>query len=189
MAFSKPGFLKSPLEHYRDSMESVMGKKSAVFREKSVKKGLPFVYTLVFNQDTSEPLCTFSYGASFAVTPDQKEKVELMLQMDSEDMAWAHVVGYLANQLRGDCPFNPGEIIRFGQKISQESKLNSFVLVTPDLDGLPNPVFDGKKSTGVHIMQLLPIYEEEVLSIARLGLPQFLALIDPHKTNPLRKSF
>lgn len=186
MAFRKPDFLKSPLEHFRSNIESIMAQKAAIFREKSVKKGLPFVYTLVFQSQEPELLTTISYGASFATTPEQVHKVELCLQMNSNDMAWAHVVGYLANQLRGDCPFNKGEIIRLGQAVSAESKLNSFVVVPATFTEFPSPVKDGRKSTGVHIMELIPIYEEEVLSISKKGLDAFLQEIGKNKTNPKR---
>lgn len=185
MIFKKPDFLKSPLEHFRSQLEDTFQAKAAVFREKSVKKKLPFVYTLVFHRNEDSPMITFSYGLSFASHPDQHNKVELCLQMDSEDMTWAHVVGYLTNQLRGDCPFNSGEIIRLGQKVSQESDLNAFVVI-PVQHGIPQKVKDGRKST-VQLLELIPIYEQEVYNIQKLGLDNFIKQLGKYKTDPKRK--
>lgn len=187
MLFSKPDFLKSPLEHFRGNIEQIFDTNVQIFREKSVKKGLPFVYTLVIQEQQQPLLTSISYGASFAIAPEQKNKVELLLQMETDDMAWAHVIGYLANHLRGDCPFHEGEIIRFGQKISQESKLNSFVVCKPDMEELQGSIMDSRKSSSVYLMQLLPIYEEEVLSIAKYGLKGFIDRLQDKKTDPKRK--
>jgi len=188
MIFKKPDFLKSPLEHYRSQLEDILQERSSVFREKSVKKKLPFVYNLVFPRTESRPLMSFSYGLSFASHPDQHNKVELYLQINSEDMAWAHVVGYLTNQLRGDCPFNSGEIIRLGQKISEESELNAFVVINSDLTLFPERIKDGRKSTGVQLVELLPIYEQEVLTIQKLGLAEFINQLKFSKLDPKRKA-
>ena len=188
MIFKKPDFLKSPLEHYRSELERILQSSSAVFREKSVKKKLPFVYHIVFAKTEDKPLRCFSYGLSFASHPDQHNKVELFLQMDSTDMAWAHIVGYLANQLRGDCPFHTGEIIRIGQNISAGSELNAFVVVHPEPALYPDRIKDGRKSTGVKLVELLPIYEQEVLTIQRLGLEEFCNRLKFSKLNPNRKA-
>lgn len=188
MIFKKPDFLKSPLEYYRGQLESVFGQNASVFREKSVKKKLPFVYTLVFPNTGNHPMISFSYGLSFASHPDQHNKVELYLEMDSNDMAWAHIVGYLTNQLRGDCPFNSGEIIRIGQKISENSDLNAFVVVPPRNVKLSERIKDGRKSAGVVLMELLPIYEHEVYSIQKIGLEEFIKRIGKEKLNPNRKA-
>ena len=188
MILKKPDFLKSPLQHYQCELEEIFQNKASVYREKSVKKKLPFIYYLVFPKTDKKQLMCFSYGVSFATHPDQYNKIELFLQMDSEDLAWAHVVGYLANQLRGDCPFNTGEIIRMGQYISQDSKLNAFVVINPDHTMFPEPINDGRKSSGIQLVELLPIYEVEIKSIQKMGLPIFLNQLKTNKLNPKRKA-
>ncbi len=189
MKLSKPDFLKSPLEHFRDSLESSYGEKGQVFREKSVKKKMPFVYTLTFPQTASHGMRTYSYGVSFAPHPDQHNRIELFLEMDATDMAWAHIVGYLANNLRGDCPFLQGEIIRIGQQISSDSGLNAFVVVPAIEESAETQVRDGKKASPIHIMQLIPIFEQEVLTIQKMGLERFLTQLRPQLKNPKRKAF
>ena len=188
MIFKKPDFLKSPLEHYRSQLENILQEKSQVFREKSVKKGLPFVYTLVFPKSEEHPLISLSYGVSFANHPDQHNRIEIYLQIDSQDMAWAHVIGYLANHLRGDCPFNQGEIIRLGQKISAESELNAFVVVDADKNLLQDRIPDARKNSSVQLVELLPIYEHEVFTIQKIGLEEFIKRLAKEKLNPKRKA-
>ncbi len=188
MIIKKPDFLKSPLEHYRSHLEEIFQDTASIFREKSVKKKLPFVYTVVFAGNENRPLTSFSYGLSFASHPDQHNKIELLLQMNSDDMSWAHVVGYLANQLRGDCPFHTGEIIRLGQKVSETSELNAFVVINPDSALFSDRIKDGRKSAGVQLVELLPIYEQEVLTIQKIGLENFIERVKPLKSNPNRKS-
>ena len=187
MKIKKPNFLKSALEFYRENLEGLMQDQAQIFREKSVKKKLPLVYTLVFPMTKSRPLTSFSYGLSFANHPDQYNKIELYLQMNSSDLAWAHIVGYLTNHLRGDCPFKTGEIIRLGQKISSESDLNAFVVIASNIFKTEDQVKDGRKaSSGITLVNLLPIYEQETLTIQKIGLPGFLSRIADQKLNPNR---
>ena len=129
--FKKPDFLKAPLERFREQIENQMGGKAQVFREKSARKKMPFVYTLAFPDAQTQELSAFSYGVSHASHPEQLHQVELCLQVQSTDMAWAHIVGYLANQLRGDCPFRKGEIIKIGQAIASDSSMDAFVVAEP----------------------------------------------------------
>jgi len=187
MKIKKPNFLKSALEFYRENLERLMQDQAQIFREKSVKKKLPLVYTLIFPKTHNRALTSFSYGLSFADHPDQYNKIELYLQINSTDLAWAHIVGYLTNHLRGDCPFSTGEIIRLGQKVSTESNLNAFVVIAPDIFKAEEQLKDGRKnSSTIKLVNLLPIYEQETLTIQRIGLAGFLSRIGNQKLNPNR---
>jgi len=187
MKIKKPNFFKSPLEFYRENLEGLMQDQAQIFREKSVKKKLPLVYTLVFPKTDSRALTTFSYGLSFAEHPDQYNRIELCLQINSTDLAWAHIVGFLTNHLRGDCPFNTGEIIRLGQRISSESDLNAFVVVASDIFTAADQIRDSRKSNSVvQLVRLLPIFEQETLTIQKIGLSRFLHKLGDQKLNPHR---
>ncbi len=185
--FKKPDFLKAPLERFREQIENQMGGKAQVFREKSARKKMPFVYTLAFPDAQTQELSAFSYGVSHASHPEQLHQVELCLQVQSADMAWAHIVGYLANQLRGDCPFRKGEIIKIGQAIASDSTMDAFVVAEPDIFLENTPIKDHKKSKGIHLVQLIPIYQEEILKINKIGLEAFLSQLSAHKKQVNRK--
>lgn len=43
------------------------------------------------------------------------------VSVNSTNVIWAHAVGFLAEQLRGTCPFSYGSTIDFGERIVPES--------------------------------------------------------------------
>ncbi|MFD7481046.1 hypothetical protein ACFV8Z_55790 [Streptomyces sp. NPDC059837] len=62
-------------------------------------------------------LTTLTYGLSLAEHPDwQHGSPELCLSVNSTNVIWAHAVGFLAEQLRGTCPFSYGSTINFGER-------------------------------------------------------------------------
>lgn len=188
MKLRKPNFLKSPLEHYRESLEDAMATKAKVYREKSMQKKLPMVYTLQFGPTDQDPALGFSYGLSFAPHPDQPHRTELCLQMRSNEPHWIHVVGHLANRLRGDCPFHIGQIIRFGQTISPDSKLDAFLVIPPTEGTIPSTVKDGNKSTAIHLVELFPVFAQETPTIQRLGVNRFIRELADYRFDPQRIS-
>ncbi|MVZ66833.1 hypothetical protein GQF61_13305 [Sphingobacterium sp. DK4209] len=188
MAFAKPDFLKSPIERYRQEIEKRMHGKAQVFREKSAQKKLPFVYTLAFPDAENKLISAFSYGVSFATHPERIREVELCLQVESQESNWIHIVGYLANQLRTDCPFKTDEIIKIGQPISPDSKMDAFIVGEIDFLNDSSPIFDSKKSKGIQLIQLIPIYQSEILSIHKMGVEAFLRAIKDSKSIVDRKS-
>jgi len=188
MLFKKPDFLKSPIERYRQSIEERMQSKAQIFREKSAQKKLPFVYTLAFPQTEDRLITAFSYGVSFASHPERLQQVELCLQVASNEMNWVHIVGYLANQLRTDCPFRKGEIIKIGQQISPDSEMDAFVVSEVQFLDDTSLIFDSKKSKGIELVQLIPIYQSEIITIQKLGIERFLQAIKTHQQQVNRKA-
>ncbi|WP_312139274.1 suppressor of fused domain protein [Sphingobacterium sp.] len=180
MLLKKPDFLKSPIERYRQSIEERMQSKAQIYREKSAQKKLPFVYTFAFPQPEERLITAFSYGVSFASHPERLQQVELCLQVVSNEMNWVHIVGYLANQLRTDCPFRKGEIIKIGQQISPDSEMDAFIVAEVQFLNDTSLIYDRKKSKGIQLVQLIPIYQSEIVSIQKMGLDRFLQAI---KTN------
>lgn len=186
MKLRKPDFLKSKLERYRDALETNMETKAAIFRERSVKKGSPMVYTVAFDRTSDSPVTSFSYGLSFVSHAEQPLKTELCLQTQSDVAAWIHVVGYLANHLRGDCPFKLGQIIRMGQPISSDSDMDAF-LVSPVIDErIPSRLKDGRKQPDIHLVELIPVYAEETPKIMRLGVHSFIKRLGESRLDPER---
>ena len=186
MKLRKPDFLKSTLERYRDALQEAMQTKATVYREKSIQKKLPMVYTMVFDKAVHHPATAFSYGVSFATTAEQPERIELCLQTRSNAREWLHVVGYLANQLRGDCPFQLGQIIRMGQTISPDSKLDAFLVVPPIDENIPVSISDRKKTPPIRLVELVPVYAEETPKILRLGVKAFLKELSDRRLDPAR---
>lgn len=144
------------------------------------------VYTLLFEQTAERPLTSFSYGLSFASHPEQPRKTELYLQMRSNEPVWGHVVGYLANHLRNDCPFKIGQIIRMGQTISPDSDLDAFLVVPPIDRTIPPTTSDGKNRPDIHLVELVPVFAQESAKILRLGVKGFLRQLGDERLDPRR---
>ncbi|MGH2622762.1 MAG: hypothetical protein ACRDE7_03775, partial [Sphingobacterium sp.] len=67
------------------------------------------------------------------------------------------------------------------------SDLNALVVIAPDIFKAEEQLKDGRKnSSTIKLVNLLPIYEQETLTIQRIGLPGFLSRIGDQKLNPNR---
>lgn len=157
---SKPNFMKSAVEHYRDQLEALMEQKAEIFRNKSIDKKLPNLFTLVFKDYPSDHITAFTFGLCFSsLASEQEFKTELMLQVKSEDINWAHALGFLANHLREQCPFQVGQVLHFGQQIIEESATSDFLLKKP-LEQFQKPISVNKKLQ-IKLVQLEPIRKSE----------------------------
>ena len=116
-----------------------------------------------------------TYGLSLENHPDWKfGRPELIITIDSKDMSWAQVVGYLANNLRGDCPFSYSNTINFREKISSDSEMDAFLVFAPAiLDKKDFANIDIGLNYKVNIVGLYPIYSSEIEYIEKNGLEKF----------------
>ncbi|MEU8663099.1 suppressor of fused domain protein, partial [Actinoplanes philippinensis] len=103
---------------------------------------------------------------------------ELCISVRSDDDSWASVAGFLAERLRGSCPFSSGNTIRFGRPVAPESSLTSFVVFAPsvldraDLRIDVSPDGHAGHDT-IHLTGLYPIHEDELRYITEHGLEAF----------------
>lgn len=87
-------------------------------------------------RDVPEPgmLIGVSYGLSLTDHPAwQYGRPELMIAVRSDDDRWARAVGLLAANLAGQCPFSYGDVLNFGQPVSEDSQMTHFVVFAPTL--------------------------------------------------------
>ncbi|MFC8593109.1 hypothetical protein [Streptomyces atroolivaceus] len=64
---------------------------------------------IVYDNLPDGPFTALTYGLPLAEHPDwQHGSPELCLSVNSTNVIWAHAVGFLAEQLRGTCPFSYG---------------------------------------------------------------------------------
>ncbi|WP_345457769.1 suppressor of fused domain protein [Actinoallomurus oryzae] len=148
----------------------------------STKENLKGV-TVIAYQDMPEDLTTaLTYGLSLAEHPDWKfGRPELCLSVRSKDDRWAWAVGYLAEDLRGSCPFSYGNTIDFGERVSPESDMTAFVVFAPAvadrtdcrIDVSP-PGHEGHDI--IHLAGLYPIHGTERQYIDEHGLQPFWEL-------------
>jgi hypothetical protein len=116
-----------------------------------------------------------TYGLSEVVHPAWRQgRPELIISVHSTDIAWPLAVAEMANQLRGKCPFGYGDVIDFGEKISEESEMSAFLVFTPSILA-PNASLgiDVGAEQAVNIAGMYPLYESERAVLAEVGLEQF----------------
>jgi hypothetical protein len=129
----------------------------------------------------------FTFGLSLVPHADWKfGRPELMNSVESQDEAWTFAIGYMADRLRGKCPFCYGNTINFRAKISDESKLDAFLIFAPP--------FLTKDQMGVqlrdytcNISGMYPMYSSELALYEQVGLEKFWELPGWDPLNVRRK--
>lgn len=116
-----------------------------------------------------------TYGLSEVAHADwQFGRPELIISVQSTDIAWPLAVGDLANRLRGQCPFCYGNVINLGEQIADESEMSAFFIFAPSiLERADFLNIDVGGSQPVNIAGMYPIYDSERARFSELGLESF----------------
>jgi hypothetical protein len=175
--------MKSRAELYLEHIEELADAEPLFWLFGPEDGPLPPVTSIIYRDRPEAGLLTaFTYGLSLADHPDWKFGApELVLCVQSEDLAWGWAIAQAAARLRGDCPFSIGNTIRFHEQIAPESTMSAFLVFFPT-------VLDREAATvklpdrTVHIVGMYPIYEGEVDLVNRIGPAAFwdLEAYDPH---------
>jgi hypothetical protein len=142
----------------------------------STKDGLPGVTAIVY-RDLPEPghLTAFTYGLSLARHPSWRvSRPELCITVRSDDLAWAVTAAYLAEGMRGSCPFAYGDLIEFGHGATPGSGLTSYLVywsIVEDEEGRTG--IEVGDDDVISIVGLYPIHEVERRWIAEHGATPF----------------
>lgn len=135
----------------------------------------PLISAVVFRDiPQSGSLTSFSYGLSLQSHPDwTKSRPELVLSVDSLQPAWGLVPGELVRRGRGRVSFSYGNILNFGEPVSDDSAMSSFVVYAcASID--QSDLFIELPQANVHIVQIYPIYESEAGLVEQIGPEKFL---------------
>ena len=152
----------------------------------STHPGLPKVHAITY-VDLPEPgfVTALTYGLSLADHPEWRlSKPELCISVQSTEVAWGFAAGFLAERLRGECPFRYGDTVDLGEPVTPGSDLSAFLVFAPigmdREDYLDIDVGDDKPIT---ISGFYPIHESERTYIRENGLASFWELDwDPYDT-------
>lgn len=164
-------------EKYLDHLDQVFHRKALYFRSESAQGDLPSVTTIVYKDFPKKGFTTgLTYGLSLKFYPGWKfSRPELCICVESDNIDWAQATGYIANSLRGSCPFFYGQTIDFEGYVSQDSEIDAFLLFAPS-------IFDKKEDYTnievgedykISIVQLYPIYSSELPVLKQIGLKSF----------------
>jgi hypothetical protein len=145
----------------------------------STKANIKGVTVITYHGLPEDLLTAVTYGVSLADHPDWKSgTAELCISVRSTDTAWPWAVGHLAEGLRGSCPFEYGNTIGFGERVSKSSAMTAFLVFAPAVLDAADCVVDvsaaGHEGHDViHIKGLYPIHEVERQFIAEHGIEDF----------------
>lgn len=167
---------KTPAEIYLEHLDRIFQQEPEFHKNESLIDGIPGVTAIVYKDIPEKGYTTaLTYGLSLVKHPEWKYgRPELCISVESANLDWGKVVGYIANKLRGDCPFSYGQTINFGEKISEDSEMNAFFIFAPstlDKEGYLN--IDVGTDYKISIAGLYPIYSDELETINEIGLEAF----------------
>jgi len=168
------------VERFLGHLDSLSGGlEPEFFPTDSTTAGLKGVTAITY-QDLPEPgmLTAVTYGLSLASHPEWVlGRPELCISVRSQDIAWARATAFIAEQMRGDCPFEYGNVLGFGDRMSEESLMTSFVVFAPAvLDRSDFLDIDVGDELPISIAGLYPIHESEREFIEAHGLEEFWRL-------------
>jgi hypothetical protein len=150
----------------------------------------PVIQVLIYGGfPEPDALTGFTLGLSHSHPPSGGHK-ELMISIRDSDHAWALACGFLAYQLRNQCPFHCGETINFHEKIAASSRMNAFIVTHPTNIAAKDAVIDlGFRQ--IELFELVPLYEQERSWIVGGGNPSNLLQSRPKRDflNPKRAPF
>ena len=109
---------KTPVERYLEHLSNIFQQKPQFYDENSLIDGLPAVTSIVYPDIPEKGFITaFTYGLSLVKHSDWKfGRPELCISVESQNLEWRKIVGYVANKLRGDCPFLMDKLLIFVNK-------------------------------------------------------------------------
>jgi hypothetical protein len=166
----------TPVENYLNHLDNIFEVEPLFFKNDSKQPGVAGVTSIVYKDLPEEGLITsFTYGLSLVKHEDWKlGRGELCLSVESKELAWGQVTGFLANSLRGKSPFSYGHTINFGEPIANDSEMSAFLIFAPAVIQKEH-YLDINIGTDykVNIAGLYPIYEEEIAVYNKIGLEKF----------------
>src|SRR4051794_28747768 len=153
------------IERYLAHLDSLSGGIEPQFKPvASTHPGLGPVTAIIYS-DMPEPglLTSLTYGVSSGEHSEWRHgKPELCICVRSADVTWGLAVAFIAEGLRGECPFSYGDLLNFGERIAPESGMTAFVLFAPAvLDRADFLGVDVGDARPINIAGVYPIYESE----------------------------
>lgn len=168
--------MPTPVEKYIEHLDSIFDVTPQFFKNESLDPHFPGVTSIVYRNIPEEGYITgFTYGLSVVNHAAYEHgRPELCISVKSERIEWGQVAGYVANSLRGDCPFRYGDSINFKEQISEESEMDAFFMFAPSLlDPEYYLHIDIGADYCVDITGLYPMYSEEMDVLQEIGLEEF----------------
>ena len=165
--------MKSGIEVFLDKLDELTG-ATGKFDRVTTDDELPAIWAISYF-DLIEPnsLTSFTFGLSSGDHPAWKfGKPELVLHVRSTNIDWSITLGNLVRRFRGTCSFSYGSVLNFGRRITYDSEMSAFFVFASSLLDQKDAKIELPDRT-VNLVQLYPIYEQEISLLERLGPTKF----------------
>ncbi|MBX7225570.1 MAG: suppressor of fused domain protein [Chitinophagales bacterium] len=167
---------KTPIEKYLEHLDRIFQTAPEFYKNDSLIDDIPGVSSIVYKDIPEKGYTTaLTYGLSLVRHENWKfGRPELCISVESSNLDWGQVVGFIANKLRGDCPFSYGQTINFRQQISSDSEMDAFFIFAPstlEKDDYLN--IDIGTDYKINIAGLYPMYSDELEVFEKIGLQEF----------------
>ena len=168
---------RTRIERFLAHLDDITGGiEPRFFPVATTHEGLNGVTAVVYSE-MPEPgyIMAVTYGLSLATHPQWTAgKPELCICVESTDANWALAVAFIAEHMRGDCPFSYGDTLDFGGPMSEASSMSSLVFFAPAvLEPADYLGIDVGDELPINIVGCYPIHDEERLHIGTHGLEAF----------------
>jgi Suppressor of fused protein (SUFU) len=163
-------------EKYMLHLDKIFQQEPIFYNNESLISGVQPVTSIIYKNIPEEGFITaLTYGLSLVDHPEWKYgRAELCICVESPNLDWAEAVGYIANKLRGDCPFCYGDTINFEVPISNDSKMDAFFIFAPSILGKEDYLgIDIGTEYKINIAGIYPMYSEERKVFHEIGLEKF----------------
>lgn len=166
----------TPIEKYLEHLDKIFQQEPEFYNNESLIEGIKGVTSIVYRDIPEKGFITaITYGLSLVDHPEWKfGRPELCISVESENLDWGIVSGFIANQLRGKFSFCYGETINFEEQISDDSEMDAFLIFAPStLNKEDYSEIDVGTDYKINIAGLYPIYSDEIKIYNRIGLKEF----------------
>lgn len=166
----------TPFEKYLEHLDNIFQQEPEFYNNESLIEGIRGVTSIVYRNIPEKGYITaITYGLSLVENNEWRlGRPELCISVESENIDWGIVVGFIANQLRGKSAFCYGETINFREQISEDSQMDAFLIFAPSTlekeDYLDINIGTDYK---INIAGLYPIHSEEIDVYNQIGLKEF----------------
>ena len=169
----------SRVERYLAHLDALTGGVEPQFWPvPSTHSDLPRVMAIGYRDSPEAGLFTgLTYGLSLAENALwQHGRPELCISVRSDDPAWVLAAAFIAEQLRGSCPFQYGDTLNFGEPIAAGSAMDGFVVFAPAVLDRDSATVEVGDDHPLHVQGLYPVHASEREFIRTHGLQAFWQL-------------
>lgn len=174
--FGKKKEKSTPIEMYMDHLDNIFQMEPEFFVGNQ-NGHLPGVTSIIYKDIPESSMVTgVTYGLSLVNHREWKKdkRTELMISVNSQDSKWIKAVGFIAEHLRGNCPFCYSNTINFGERIADDSDMDAFLIFAPSiLDKEFYLNIDVGLDYQINIGGIYPIYSSEMALVDKWGLEKF----------------